>query len=174
MLGFFLFAVRAVLQAWLLDATPPDLGGSAIGILFGAQAAGAAIGPICAGMLADHYGIMAAFYFLAAHHHRRQPDDLRDAVRGDQESLRSAKIVQPGSCRNAFASFIAADTLFGCAEDIIVVATGWLVFSKTRSTLRARHDRPCGLSALIAFSLLTGLATDRFDRRLVLAVCGAG
>ena len=65
-LGFFLFAVRAVLQAWMLDATPPGLGGSAIGLLFGAQAAGAAIGPICAGVLADHFGIMAAFYFLAA------------------------------------------------------------------------------------------------------------
>jgi len=64
-LGFFLFAVRAVLQAWLLDATPPGLGGSAIGILFGAQAAGAAVGPICAGVVADHFGIMAAFYFLA-------------------------------------------------------------------------------------------------------------
>jgi FSR family fosmidomycin resistance protein-like MFS transporter len=64
-LGFFLFAVRAVLQAWLLDATPPGLGGSAIGILFGAQAAGAAIGPISAGLMADHFGIMAAFYFLA-------------------------------------------------------------------------------------------------------------
>jgi len=64
-LGFFLFAVRAVLQAWLLDATPPGLGGSAIGILFGAQAAGAAVGPICAGVMADHFGIMAAFYFLA-------------------------------------------------------------------------------------------------------------
>jgi MFS family permease len=65
-LGFFLFAVRAVLQAWLLDATPPGLGGSAIGLLFGAQAAGAAIGPIAAGMLADRFGIMSAFYFLAA------------------------------------------------------------------------------------------------------------
>jgi predicted MFS family arabinose efflux permease len=65
-LGFFLFAVRAVLQAWLLDATPPELGGSAIGLLFGAQAAGAAAGPIAAGVLADHYGIMSAFYFLAA------------------------------------------------------------------------------------------------------------
>jgi MFS transporter, FSR family, fosmidomycin resistance protein len=64
-LGFFLFAVRAVLQAWVLDATPPGLAGSAIGILFGAQAGGAAIGPICAGMLADQYGLMAAFYFLA-------------------------------------------------------------------------------------------------------------
>ena len=42
------------------------MGGSAIGILFGAQAVGAAVGPICAGVLADHFGIMAAFYFLAA------------------------------------------------------------------------------------------------------------
>jgi MFS transporter, FSR family, fosmidomycin resistance protein len=64
-LGFFLFAVRAVLQAWLLDATPPGMGGSAIGVLFGTQALGAAIGPISAGIVADHYGIMAAFYFLA-------------------------------------------------------------------------------------------------------------
>ncbi|HUC52337.1 MAG TPA: MFS transporter [Xanthobacteraceae bacterium] len=64
-LGFFLFAVRAVLQAWLLDATPPGTGGTAVGILFGAQAVGMAIGPISAGIVADHYGIMAAFYFLA-------------------------------------------------------------------------------------------------------------
>jgi MFS family permease len=64
-LGFFLFAVRAVLQAWLLDATPPGMGGSAIGVLFGTQALGAAIGPISAGIVADHYGIMSAFYFLA-------------------------------------------------------------------------------------------------------------
>jgi MFS family permease len=65
MLGFFLFAVRAVLQAWLLDATPPGLGGSAIGVLFGVQALGQALGPISAGIVADHYGLMAAFYFLA-------------------------------------------------------------------------------------------------------------
>jgi MFS transporter, FSR family, fosmidomycin resistance protein len=65
-LGFFLFAVRAVLQAWLLDATPPGMGGSAIGVLFGMQAVGMALGPISAGIVADHYGIMSAFYFLAA------------------------------------------------------------------------------------------------------------
>jgi len=65
-LGFFLFAVRAVLQAWLLDATPPGMGGSAVGILFGMQALGMAVGPVSAGIVADHYGIMAAFYFLAA------------------------------------------------------------------------------------------------------------
>jgi MFS family permease len=65
-LGFFLFAIRAVLQAWLLDATPKHMGGTSIGILFGAQAVGAAIGPVIGGVLADHYGIIATFYFLAA------------------------------------------------------------------------------------------------------------
>jgi MFS family permease len=42
------------------------MGGSAIGLLFSVQAAGAALGPISAGIVADHYGIMASFYFLAA------------------------------------------------------------------------------------------------------------
>ncbi|MBO0754988.1 MAG: MFS transporter [Bradyrhizobiaceae bacterium] len=65
LLGFFLFAVRAVLQAWLLDATPRSMGGSAIGLLFGTQAVGQALGPVSAGIVADHFGIMAAFYFLA-------------------------------------------------------------------------------------------------------------
>ena len=65
LLGFFLFAVRAVLQAWMLDATPPGMGGSAIGLLFSTQAAGAALGPVSAGLVADHFGIMSAFYFLA-------------------------------------------------------------------------------------------------------------
>jgi MFS family permease len=64
-LGFFLFAVRAVLQAWLLDATPPGMGGSAIGLLFSTQALGAGLGPLTAGIVADHFGLMAAFYFLA-------------------------------------------------------------------------------------------------------------
>jgi predicted MFS family arabinose efflux permease len=27
-LGFFLFAIRAVLQAWMLDATPHNMGGT--------------------------------------------------------------------------------------------------------------------------------------------------
>ena len=64
-LGFFLFAVRSVLQAWLLDATPPSQGGTSIGILFGSQALGAAIGPVTSGVLADHYGLNVVFYLLA-------------------------------------------------------------------------------------------------------------
>ena len=65
-LGFFLFAIRPVMQAWILDSTPKNLGGSAIGLLFGVQAVGAAIGPAACGLLADHYGLMATFYFMAA------------------------------------------------------------------------------------------------------------
>jgi MFS family permease len=65
-LGFFLFAIRAVLQAWLLDATPKNMGGTSIGVLFGMQAVGSTIGPGLGGLLADHYGIMSVFYFLAA------------------------------------------------------------------------------------------------------------
>ena len=64
-LGFFLFAIRAVLQAWLLDATPAEMGGTSIGFLFGTQAIGAAIGPFISGIIADHYGLIATFYFLA-------------------------------------------------------------------------------------------------------------
>jgi FSR family fosmidomycin resistance protein-like MFS transporter len=64
-LGFFLFAIRSVMQAWLLDATPPSMSGTSIGIMFGTQSIGAALGPITGGILADHFGLIATFYFLA-------------------------------------------------------------------------------------------------------------
>ena len=65
LLGFFLFAIRPVLQAWLLDATPRGLGGSAIGAMFGIQAVGSAIGPFVCGAIADRYGLLSTFWFLA-------------------------------------------------------------------------------------------------------------
>ena len=64
-LGFFLYAIRPVLQAWLLESTPKNMGGTSIGILFAVQAAGSAISPLIGGYLADKYGLMATFYFLA-------------------------------------------------------------------------------------------------------------
>jgi FSR family fosmidomycin resistance protein-like MFS transporter len=64
-LGFVLYALRPVLQAWLLESTPKNMGGSSIGILFGAQSLGSSIAPLIGGVIADHYGLGATFYFLA-------------------------------------------------------------------------------------------------------------
>jgi MFS transporter, FSR family, fosmidomycin resistance protein len=65
-LGFFLYAIRPVIQAWTLEATPAHMGGSAIGVLFGAQALGASVAPLVGGLIADRWGLSATFYFLAA------------------------------------------------------------------------------------------------------------
>jgi MFS transporter, FSR family, fosmidomycin resistance protein len=65
-LGFVLYALRPVLQAWLLESTPKNMGGSSIGILFGAQSLGSSIAPLVGGVIADHFGLGATFYFLAA------------------------------------------------------------------------------------------------------------
>ncbi len=65
-LGFFLYAIRPVIQAWTLEATPKHMGGSAIGLLFGAQSLGASVAPLLGGLIADHWGLSATFYFLAA------------------------------------------------------------------------------------------------------------
>ena len=64
-LGFFLYAIRPVLQAWLLETTPKNMGGTSIGILFGAQSLGASVAPLIGGLIADRYGLIATFWFLA-------------------------------------------------------------------------------------------------------------
>src|SRR5260221_435659 len=51
-LGFFLYAIRPVLQAWLLETTPKNMGGTSIGVLFGAQALGSSIGPLLGALIA--------------------------------------------------------------------------------------------------------------------------
>ena len=64
-LGFVLYALRPVLQAWLLESTPKNMGGSSIGILFGAQSLGSSVAPLIGGVIADRFGLAATFYFLA-------------------------------------------------------------------------------------------------------------
>ncbi len=65
LVGFFLYAMRPVLQAWAVEATPKDLAGSGVGLQFGIQHIGASIAPALFGMIADAYDIYTAFYFLA-------------------------------------------------------------------------------------------------------------
>src|SRR5262249_56274091 len=62
-LGFFLFSIRAVMQAWLLDATPPNMGGSSIGMLFAIQALGSSIGPLACRLLPHRPGLLGTSYF---------------------------------------------------------------------------------------------------------------
>lgn len=64
-LGFFLYALRPVLQAWLLETTPKNMGGSSIGVLFGAQSLGSSVAPLLGGLIADRFGLSATFWFLA-------------------------------------------------------------------------------------------------------------
>jgi MFS family permease len=64
-LGFFLYAIRPVMQAWLLETTPKNMGGTSIGILFGAQALGSSVAPVLGGLIADRYGLVTTFWFLA-------------------------------------------------------------------------------------------------------------
>jgi MFS family permease len=65
LVGFFLYAMRAVLQAWALESTPKNLAGSAVGIQFGVTALGGAVSPILFGIIADAYSLYVGFYFLA-------------------------------------------------------------------------------------------------------------
>ena len=65
-LGFFLYATRPVIHAWTLECTPKKMGGTSIGVLFGVQAVGASIGPAMGGGIADQFGLMTVFFFLAA------------------------------------------------------------------------------------------------------------
>ena len=65
LLGFFLYATRAVFQAWTLEQTPPHLAATGIGINFSMQGLGAAFAPFMFGYIADQYSIYTAFYFLA-------------------------------------------------------------------------------------------------------------
>jgi MFS family permease len=64
-LGFFLYAARPIMQAWMLESTPKNMGGTAIGLMFGMQSGAQAIAPILGGMVADRYGLLSAFYLLA-------------------------------------------------------------------------------------------------------------
>ena len=65
LVGFFLYAMRPVLQAWAVEATPRELAGSGVGLQFGIQHIGASISPALFGMIADAYDLYTAFYFLA-------------------------------------------------------------------------------------------------------------
>lgn len=65
MLGFMLLSMRPVIQSWLMDLTPPEVGASATSLLFGFQSGMSALAPVVGGIIADTWGLPAVFYMLA-------------------------------------------------------------------------------------------------------------
>ena len=64
-LGFTLFAVRPVVHSWSMDLVPKEMSGSAISLLFGAQAGFSTLVPIVGGVIADIWGLETVFMALA-------------------------------------------------------------------------------------------------------------
>jgi MFS family permease len=65
-LGFFLYAVRPVIWAWVLDLSPKELGGSTVSFFSGSQSLLSSLSPVICGFIGDRWGILTAFYFLAS------------------------------------------------------------------------------------------------------------
>ena len=65
-LGFFLFSLQPVILAWMMDVAPENVGGTTVSALFGIQSLFSGFSPAICGFIADHFGILYAFYFLAA------------------------------------------------------------------------------------------------------------
>jgi MFS family permease len=64
-LGFFLYDVRPVIWAWVLDLSPIEVGGSMVSLFAGSQSLLSSVSPWLCGVIADRWGILAACYFLA-------------------------------------------------------------------------------------------------------------
>jgi MFS transporter, FSR family, fosmidomycin resistance protein len=64
-LGFFLFSLRPVMFAWTMDLAPKNVSGTAVSALFSIQALFSGFSPAICGLIADRFGILSSFYFLA-------------------------------------------------------------------------------------------------------------
>ncbi len=65
-IGFFLYSLRPVLLAWTMEVAPKEFGGTAVSVQFSFQSALAALAPLLGGWIADQWGLIYTFYFIAA------------------------------------------------------------------------------------------------------------
>ncbi len=65
-LGFFLFSLSPVMLAWMMDLAPKNVGGTTVSALFGIQSLFSGFSPPICGFIADRFGIIYSFYFLAS------------------------------------------------------------------------------------------------------------
>jgi len=64
LLGFALFAIRPVVQSWMMDLAPDDMAGSATSLMFGTQSGFNILTPVIGGLIAAMFGLTAVFYLL--------------------------------------------------------------------------------------------------------------
>ena len=64
-LGFFLFSLQPVILAWMMDVAPKNVSGITVSTLFGIQSLFSGLSPAICGFIADRFGILYSFYFLA-------------------------------------------------------------------------------------------------------------
>ncbi|MBT6223337.1 MAG: MFS transporter [Rhodobiaceae bacterium] len=62
--GCSLYSIRPVIHSWTMDLTTDKTSGSAVSMLFTAQAALTGTVPFIGGILADNYGLKVTFYML--------------------------------------------------------------------------------------------------------------
>ncbi len=65
-LGFALYAIRPVTQAWMMDLAPMGHGASAASVMFAMQSAWTPVLVVTSGFIADKYGLIYVFYLVAA------------------------------------------------------------------------------------------------------------
>jgi MFS transporter, FSR family, fosmidomycin resistance protein len=65
LLGFFVYSMRPAIFRWAIGVVPREYEGTAVGILFTAQALLPTAMPLVGGYLADRYGLLSIFYVIA-------------------------------------------------------------------------------------------------------------
>ena len=64
-LGFAIYAIRPVTQAWMMDLAPQEHGASAVSVMFAMQSAWTPILVFASGLIADNFGLKYVFYLVA-------------------------------------------------------------------------------------------------------------
>jgi hypothetical protein len=52
--------------AWTMDLAPKNISGTTVSALFGIQSLFSNLAPAACGFIADHFGVLYSFYFLAS------------------------------------------------------------------------------------------------------------
>lgn len=65
LLGFFVYSMRPAIFRWAIGVVPRQYEGTTVGALFTTQSLFSTLMPLIGGAIADRYGLLAVFYFIA-------------------------------------------------------------------------------------------------------------